>query len=172
MVSLSTSLTTSSLQEIALLRAYISPDIANLGPRSSEHARFIAAIHSGFVKFNGDGIEAEIVPPGADWPITNSGTGHAHLDVRCRARTDAGDLYIQYSGLLAIDETTSKALSGASDAKSTQFGDTKWFIRLVMETSDPRLKWLETSLIVGQGRWNVDEKRIAAEYRLYTLAQA
>ncbi|KAJ9612928.1 hypothetical protein H2200_002869 [Cladophialophora chaetospira] len=158
-----------NLQHVATLRAYISPEVVNVGSRSTEHDRFIAPVIGGFFKLTTKDIEAEIIPPGADWPIADSSTGHAYLDVRLRAKTTEGELYIQYTGVLKMNEAATKAFSGAHDAKSTNFGDASWFTRLTVETSDTRLKWLETSLLVGQGRWHVDETGTAAEYMVYKL---
>ncbi|KAK6363886.1 hypothetical protein LTS17_012727 [Exophiala oligosperma] len=91
----------------------------------------------GFFKLATRKFEAELVAPA--WPVTTSSAGSTYLDVRCRAKTDAGDVYIQYSGVLAVDEATTKPLRRAPDAKSTRFGDTSWFTRVVIETSDERL---------------------------------
>lgn len=97
-------------------------------------------------------------------------TNVAHLDVRTQARTtDGHGLYIQYIGILKIDEKANKVLSWRPDAKTTQFGDHEWFTGPNIETSDPKFKWVENSQWVGQGRFVVDEKGSAVEYEIFKL---
>ena len=39
----------------------------------------------------------------------------------------------------------------------------------VMETDDPKLKWVESSVFVGQGHFIVGEEQNALEYQIYKL---
>ena len=155
------------LRHIATFRAYVSPEVSKLGSNTPGHSRSFAPILSGFINFTHEDIEAEIVTP--DWSITDTISGYSYLDTRCRAKTDAGEVYIQYTGFLATDEATTKASRRVPDAKPTDFGDTNWFTRLIIETSDHRLKWLETSILVGQGRVHLDDQGTAAEYLVYKV---
>jgi hypothetical protein len=164
----STPISTPNLQHIATLRAYVSPDVIRWGSESPGHVRTSAPITGGFLKFTTEEIEAEIVPP--SWPVTESFNGHAHLNVQCRAKTDAGEISIQYAGVLDIDEATTKAAKHAPDAKSTSFGETRWFTTISFRTSDQRLKWLQDSVFVGQGRVHLDDEGNAAEYLIYKLS--
>jgi hypothetical protein len=60
------------------------------------------------LKFTIEEIEAEILPP--SWPVTESFNGHVHLNVRCRAKTVAGNiLSICRGSWLDIDEATTRA---------------------------------------------------------------
>jgi hypothetical protein len=97
-------------------------------------------------------------------------TNVCHLNVRIQARTpDGHSLYVHYNGILKINEAGSKVLSWAPDAKSTNYGDQEWFSGPIVETSDPKLKWMETSLFVGQGRFVVEGKEEAVEYEIYKV---
>lgn len=90
--------------------------------------------------------------------------------MRTQARTtDGHSLYVHYSGVLKLDEKANKVLAWSSDAKTTEFGDHEWFSGPILETSDPKLKWVEDSLWVGQGRFVVDEKGSAVEYEIYKV---
>ncbi|KAK6385084.1 uncharacterized protein PV06_09146 [Exophiala oligosperma] len=166
----------------------------NFGTGSHSVVRSFAPIISGvFSVTNPTGdeeIKAELVPPA--WPVTTTTTTStstlsegnvktAHLDVRCRAETDTKEhVYIRYSGILTVDGTVAKAIRRESDSKSTRFENhSNWFTKVMIETSDQRLKWLETLFLVGQGRIQVDDdnddndagggSRTGAEYAIYKL---
>jgi len=156
---------TPNLQHIATLRAYVRPEVVRWGSERPGHDRTSASIIGGLLKFIPREIEAEIVPP--SWPVTETFNGRAHLNVRCRAKTDEGEIFIRYAGVLEIDEATTKATKYGPDAKSTSFGDTKWFTTISFQTSDERLKWLEDLVFVGQGRVHLDDAGMAAEYLIY-----
>lgn len=98
-------------------------------------------------------------------------TNVCYLDVRTQARTGDGkhSIYVHYHGVLKVDEAGGKVLDGASDAKSTQYGDQEWFASPVIETDDPACKWVETCLFVGQGRFIVDDDGSAVEYQVYKV---
>lgn len=155
------------LQPVATLRAYVSPEVVQWGSETPGHVRTSASIVGGFLKFSTEGIEAEILP--SSWPVTESFNGHAHLNVRCRAKTDEGEICIQYAGVFKVDEKITKVATRASGARSTQFGESTWFTTISFESSDPRLKWLHDSVFVAQGRVHLDDEGTAAEYLIYKL---
>lgn len=94
----------------------------------------------------------------------------SHLDVRTQARTSEGhSLYVHYHGILKIDESGEKVLAWSSDARTTKSGDHEWFSAPIIETDDPKFKWVETSMWVGQGHWVVDETGSAVEYEIYKV---
>ncbi|KAL6249312.1 hypothetical protein RBB50_003165 [Rhinocladiella similis] len=157
------------LKHIFTMRGYLHPDLAVVGPNYSGATRLMANVTSGFLKFEGSDKEAQIVPPGGDWPLIDYKANCVHIDARARAKTDQGEIYIRYTGMIIIDEGTKKILDNAPDIKPTSFGDTNWFTRLDIETTDQGLKWLETSALIGQGRWHIDEGGLAAEYLVYKL---
>jgi hypothetical protein len=127
-------------------------------------------VPSGFVKFINPGIEAETASPGTDWIIQDQQNSIFHLDVRTRARTDIGEIYLQYGGIMTADTAATNVSGGTQDAKNTEFGDSlNRFIKPLVEASDHRMKWLETSALNGEGRWVVDEQRSATEYAVYKV---
>ena len=158
-----------SLVPVCTMRAYLHSKIADVGPKSSGATRFIANVTEGFIKFNESDIEAQVLPPGGDWPLIDYNANCLYIDARVRAKTEQGEIYLQYKGNVTLDERMNKLLAGDPDAKSMSFGDTTWFTKVDIETTDSRLKWMETAFVVGQGRWNVDEKDISAEYLVYHL---
>ncbi|KAI1095902.1 hypothetical protein F5B19DRAFT_272236 [Rostrohypoxylon terebratum] len=160
---------TPSLEYVFTMREYIGSDRAKLTPKSSGPTRLIISVVDGSIKFADSDLEAQVIPPGGDWPLVNYDTGILHIDARARARTDRGDLYLYYTGTLVMGEGTKKLLAQAPDAKPTKFGDETWFAHINVETTDQRLKWMEASMLVGQGRWHVDEKGWAAEYMVYKI---
>ncbi|KAI1381475.1 hypothetical protein F4677DRAFT_403109 [Hypoxylon crocopeplum] len=158
-----------TLEHVFTMREYLHPDIVDFGPKSSGTTRLIANVTGGFIKCNNSDIEAQVLPPSGDWPLMDFDANCIHLDARARAKTDEGEIYVHYTGITILDEGTKKLLAKAPDAKPTNFGDTTWFTKLNVETTDQRLKWMETNVLVGQGRWHVDEKGLAAEYLVYML---
>ncbi|OAA68553.1 Outer membrane protein, beta-barrel [Niveomyces insectorum RCEF 264] len=159
-----------TLEPYFTMRGYMSKDYShNLNAIWSGPHRVIVPIVSGFL--NGPNFEAEIVPGGGDWILRDPSTGVAHLDVRTMARTaDGHSTYIHYSGVLKIDEKAGEVLSWSPSAKSTNFGDHHWFSGPIMETSDPKMKWIEDTLWVGEGRFVVHEKGSAVEYKIYKVS--
>lgn len=177
------------------MRGYLSTEhILDLKAIRSGPSRLVIPIAGGFIK--GQDVEAEILPSGADWPLVclkfpkpplhiqyrtsntnthpntqlDASTSIAHLDVRAQARMSNNHIiYVHYTGVLKIDEAISKVLSGAGDAKTTEFGDHQWFTAPEFETSDPALKWIEDAAWVGQGRVVVDERGSAVDYEIYRV---
>ena len=98
-------------------------------------------------------------------------TGVSHVDVRTQARTAEGHyITVRYTGVMKGDEATTKVVSFAEDAKTTEFGDHEtWFIGPKFETSDPKLKWIEDAFWVGQGRCIVDGVRRGGEYGIWQV---
>jgi hypothetical protein len=100
----------------------------------------------------------------------NPSTNTAHLNVRLGARSSTGAaIFVQYQGILKVNEAGGKVLSGALDATSTEYGEQDWFISPLIETSDEQLKWMEESVWIGQGHWVVDGKGSAVEYQVYRV---
>lgn len=94
----------------------------------------------------------------------------SHLDVRTQARTSDGhSLYVHYHGVLKIDEAGQKVLGWDPESQTTKYGDHEWFSAPQIETSDPKFKWVETSMWVGEGHWVVDETGFAVEYEIYKV---
>ncbi|KAI1450212.1 hypothetical protein F5Y02DRAFT_106300 [Annulohypoxylon stygium] len=157
-----------TLEYAFTMREYIGTDKAELA-KASGPIRLIISVVDGSIKFGHSDIEAQIIQPGGDWPLVNYETNVLRIDARARARTDEGDMYLNYTGTLIMGEGTKKLLAGAPDAESTNFGDETWYTHINVETTDKRFKWMETSMLVGHGRWHIDEKGAAAEYLVYQM---
>ncbi|KAJ9494967.1 hypothetical protein LTR99_001298 [Exophiala xenobiotica] len=157
------------LEQVFAMRGYMSKEnTVNLKEIKGGPVRIVVPITHGFIK--GSGLEAEILPGGGDWILLDTSTGVAHLDVRTQARTSDGhELYVHYHGVLKIDEAANKVLAWSPDAKTTKSGEHEWFSAPIIETSDPKFKWVETSLWVGQGHWVADETGFAVEYEIYKV---
>lgn len=70
---------------------------------------------------------------------------------------------------MKLDDAANKVLGWTSDAKTTNYGDHEWFAGPIFETSDPKFKWVETSLFVGQGHFVVEGENSAVEYQIYKV---
>lgn len=150
------------------MREYIHSDFSAL-EISSSTTRLLANVIDGFIKFENSDIEAQVLPPGGDWGLWHNSAEYVRLDARARAKTDKGEMYIQYTGTMILDQGGRKLMEKAPDAGPTNYGDTTWFTYLTVETTDERLKWMEAAALVGEGRWHIDEKGFAAEYLVYQL---
>ncbi|KAH7420209.1 hypothetical protein BKA64DRAFT_562229 [Cadophora sp. MPI-SDFR-AT-0126] len=152
------------------MRAYISQqDMLDLKTVRNGTNRVIVPLTHGTVE--GSGLKATITQGGSDSMTQDTKLGIAHIDVRTQARTDDGQfLFIYYTGVLKIDEAVAKVLTGAKDAKSTEFGDLHWFVAPIIETSDEKFKWVENTLFVAEGRLVVDEQGSAVEYQIFKVS--
>ncbi|PVH72835.1 hypothetical protein DL98DRAFT_432472 [Cadophora sp. DSE1049] len=151
------------------MRACISTkDTLDLKTIKNGNNRIIIPITHGFIE--GSGLDATIVQGGSDWITLDAKKNIAHIDVRTQARTANGHaVYVYYKRVLKIDETSSKVLGGALDAKTTDFGDHHWFNAPMIETSDESFKWVESTLFVGEGHFVVDEEGSAVEYQIFKV---
>lgn len=159
-----------TLEEAFTLRCYLDgANVAVINQRLTGLNRVVGPLNSGTIKFAQTGIEAKIKAPGADWLLMDDKNKIAHIDVRLRATTDEGEIYLHYTGRTDIDEAAAKFLSFAPDARSTQFGESDWIVIPTMETSDERLRGLEKVQLLGQGRWVIDEVGRGIEYAVYVV---
>jgi hypothetical protein len=86
---------------------------------------------------------------GADWLLAGP-DGWGRLDVRAQIQMDDGAvLYVQYFGLIEMNEAVSSALKNGT---STRFDQQYFRSNPRFETSDPRYAWLQQAVFVGQGR--------------------
>jgi hypothetical protein len=108
--------------------------------------RMIISVTGGWVK--GDRINGTVVGAGADWLLIGE-DGFGRLDVRAQVRTDDDAIiYVQYPGLLEMNEAVMTAL----DAGSTGFDDQYFRTTPRLETGDPRYAWVNTAVFVARGR--------------------
>ncbi|EXJ55425.1 hypothetical protein A1O7_08352 [Cladophialophora yegresii CBS 114405] len=162
------------LERCMTVRGYIAvgDDILHIKNVLNGPQRSFIPVTGGYIRGVGpaEGLEAEISPASSDGVLMNPSTNTAHLNVRVGARSSTGAaIFVQYQGIIKVNEAGGKVLSGASDAKSTEYGEQEWFISPLIERSDERLKWMEESVWVGQGHWVVDEQGSAVEYQVYRL---
>jgi hypothetical protein len=71
--------------------------------------------------------------------------------------------------MMKVDAACVAAIRGTEDATTTQYGDHELFATPIMETSDPDLKWVESSVWVAEGRWTVEAGKVAIEYEIYRV---
>jgi hypothetical protein len=86
---------------------------------------------------------------GGEWALIGP-DGFLRVDVRLQAEThDGAYLYIQYTGLLELNDTVQGALA---NGVGTDFGDQYFYTNPRIETGDERYAWLNTTFFVGEGR--------------------
>ncbi|MEH6542509.1 MAG: DUF3237 domain-containing protein [Porticoccaceae bacterium] len=112
--------------------------------------------------FTGDKLRGTLLPSGGDWILIDE-QGVGKLDVRITLQTEDGALlYVQYHGVLAMNEAVNVAIGGG---KAMDFGDTYFMTQPRVETGDERYRWLNDIVAVAEGRV-VDH---AVEYKVYQL---
>ena len=96
----------------------------------------------------GDRLRGEVLG-GGEWALLGP-DGFIRIDVRLQVRThDAAFLYVQYFGLLEMNEAVRGSLASGG---GTDFGDQYFFTNPRIETGDERYAWVNTTFFVGQGR--------------------
>jgi hypothetical protein len=146
------------LELLVIYRAELaSPVEVGRGPFG---ARTIYDVTGGVAE--GPRLRGRLLPSGGDWLLVDDG-GTGRLDVRGTLETDDGArIYIQYHGVLELNEKVLSALAGGG---STDYGDTYFMTQPRFETGDPRYGWLNRVVAVAEGRLLPN----AVEYRVYEL---
>jgi len=141
-------------------RAMLRPPLAiGAGPWGT---RMVFEVITGDIE--GPRLRGKFVGPGADWLVVGS-DGFGRLDVRGQIETHDGALvYVQYVGLLQMNEKTQAAMSTAS---GTEFSDQYFRTAPRFETGDPRYAWLNQSVFVGEGRIYPG---FGVEYRVFRVS--
>ncbi|RBA18331.1 hypothetical protein FPRO05_10626 [Fusarium proliferatum] len=131
------------------MRMYTSPDKALVIPEAKgNNHRIVAFLTHGNIK--GSGLEADLLPGGADWILRDPDTNTGHLDVRVQFRSKEGHgIYIHFKGVLQIDEKWMEVFTGGPKARTLEFGENEWLGSPIIETSHPDLKWVERSAFVN-----------------------
>ncbi|KAF5667494.1 sterol regulatory element-binding ECM22 [Fusarium denticulatum] len=161
---------TPSLQRVFTMRMYTSPDKALVIPEAKgNNHRIVAFLTHGHIK--GSGLEADLLPGGADWILRDPDTNTGHLDVRVQFRSKEGHgIYIHFKGVLHIDEKWMEVFTGGPKARTLEFGENEWLGSPIIETSHPDLKWVERSAFVSELRWFVDgDGSVAVENAVYKV---
>jgi Protein of unknown function (DUF3237) len=137
---------------------------ATLGPL--EDHGMTRAGHRRVVPISGGQIrgvfEAEILPGGADWQLVRS-DGAIEIDTRYSARTAAGEyVHLRTSGVRSGPPEILRAL-----LRGEQVDPSEYYFRVAvhLETSAPRLAFLERSIFVASAIRGADHVRYTA-YRV------
>ncbi len=132
------------LVQECIFRAFLKPPLMiGAGPIGT---RIYYGIESGEVV--GDRLTAKLIS-GGEWALLGP-DGYIRIDVRLQAETRDGALiYIQYSGLLEMNDKVQTALASGA---GTNYGDHRFFINPRMETGDERYAWVNRTFFVGEGR--------------------
>jgi hypothetical protein len=101
---------------------------------------------------------------GGEWALIGP-DGFLRVDVRLQAEThDGAFLYIQYTGLLGMDEAVQGALASGA---GTDFGEQYFYTNPRIETGDERYAWVNTTFFIGEGRILPE---LGVEYRVWRPA--
>jgi hypothetical protein len=101
---------------------------------------------------------------GGEWALIGP-DGFLRVDVRLQVEThDRAHLYVQYVGLLGLNEAVQRALETSG---GTDYGDQYFFTNPRMETGDPRYAWVNTTFFIGEGRIRPG---LGVEYRVWRPA--
>ena len=103
---------------------------------------------------------------GGEWALIGP-DGFLRVDVRLQIEThDGAYLYVQYVGLLELNEAVQRATETQS---GTDFDDQALYTNPRFETGDPRYSWLNTTFFVGEGRLIPG---LGVEYRVWRPARS
>ena len=114
-------------------------------------------------KVTGERLRGKVLG-GGEWALIGP-DGFLRIDVRVQVEThDGACLYIQYVGLLGLNEAVQRALETGG---GTDYGDQYFFTNPRMETGDPRYTWVNTTFFIGEGRLLPG---LGVEYRVWRPA--
>lgn len=101
---------------------------------------------------------------GGEWALLRP-DGFIGIDVRLQVEThDGAYLYIQYTGLLELNEAVQGALGGGA---GTEYDDQYFYTNPRIETGDERYAWANTTFFIGEGRMLPN---LGVEYRVWRPA--
>ncbi len=111
----------------------------------------------------GDRLNGKVLG-GGEWALLGP-DGFLRVDVRLQVEThDGAYLYIQYNGLLDVNEAVQEALANGT---GTDYGDQYFYTNPRIETGDERYAWLNTTFFVGEGHILPN---LGVEYRVWRPA--
>ena len=100
---------------------------------------------TGFPSING-----KVLPGGGDWALLGA-DGWCRLDVRTLFQTsDGATIYAQFPGVVELTDDVRMALA---DGRGTEFTDHYFRVTPRLETGDPKHRWVNQTVFVGQGRF-------------------
>ncbi|KAL5349471.1 hypothetical protein ACLOAV_005764 [Pseudogymnoascus australis] len=102
---------------------------------------------------------------GSDYIKPDTSGAFLRLDVKSLLKDESGALItLYYTGHVETTEAIMKALSGAPDAKTVEFGNISTHV--TFETGAPELRLLEQRIYVGNGRFIVEDGNLVVEYKI------
>ncbi|KAL9620791.1 MAG: hypothetical protein Q9160_004691 [Pyrenula sp. 1 TL-2023] len=115
-------------------------------------------------------LNAKFKGTGNDYIHNDPDGKRMRLDAHGVIETDDGALvYLHYTGIVDVTPEVGAVLSGAPDAKTTEFGGS--FTHFTFETGSDKYKDLEAGVFVGAGRFVVEQgKPTVVEYRVSKAA--
>ena len=124
------------------VRVIVGP-IQDLGQTARGHRRIVDILGG---TAEGTRFHGEILPGGADWQIVRA-DGTIEVVARYTIRSASGSLvYVQNDGLRVASP---EILARMSKGELVPFDSYRFRTAPRFETSDPSLKWMETSTFVG-----------------------
>jgi hypothetical protein len=124
------------------VRVIVGP-IQDLGQTARGHRRIVDILGG---TAEGTRLQGEILPGGADWQIVRP-DGTIEVVARYTIRSASGSLvYVQNDGLRVASP---EILARMSKGELVPFDSYRFRTAPRFETSDPSLKWMETSTFVG-----------------------
>ena len=139
------SITAPPLEYVGTYTAILKPPIQAGGPFGT---RMVFEVTGG--EFHGaSGARGALLAGGADWLLVGQ-DGWGRLDVRAQMQmADGAVLYVQYYGLIEMNEAVTIALQNGT---STTFDQQYFRTGPRFESSDPRYAWMQQNVFVGLGR--------------------
>ncbi|KFY37017.1 hypothetical protein V495_07467 [Pseudogymnoascus sp. VKM F-4514 (FW-929)] len=102
---------------------------------------------------------------GSDYIKPDTSGAFLRLDVKSLLKDESGALItLYYTGHVETTEAIGKALSGAPDAKTVEFGNISTHV--TFETDSQELRLLEQKIYVGNGRFIVEDGKLIVEYKI------
>jgi len=128
----------------ATYRAQILPPV-DVGPGPFGH-RLVFEVTEGVVE--GERLNGIIKSGGGEWFLAGT-DGFGRIDVRLQMTTqDGANIYVQYFGLLELNEATMGAIGTAA---ATEFEDHYFRTTPRLETGDERYAWVNQTVFLGKG---------------------
>jgi hypothetical protein len=113
-------------------------------------------------EIEGERLRGKLLP-GAGDRLLACPDGYGRIDVRANFQLDDGALlYLNYFGVLEMNQAIQNAMGGAG----TAYEDHYFRTNQRFETGDPRYAWLNQTLFVGVGHILAP---LTVEYRLYRV---
>ncbi|RYO18965.1 hypothetical protein AA0121_g4883 [Alternaria tenuissima] len=112
-------------------------------------------------------LDGELHGVGYDYIHNDADGGNMRLDVRSQVKNHDGTvLAMYYKGTVKLTQGVGKVLSGAPDAKTTDYGDS--FVNFSFETGNEKYKELQNGTYVAAGHFVTGEGKpgVVVEYKV------